>query len=74
MDVVSYLRLASGLVNAEGRQRALHYRSAWLRAFTTALHETSNGVLAGGNFLQMKTTQRKGDRKAVEESRSKAER
>ena len=94
MDVVSYLRLASGLVNAEGRQRALHYRSAWLgplrplrgsrfalrqpdafgagesRAFTTALHETSNGVLAGGNFLQMKTTQRKGDRKAVEESRS----
>ena len=43
MDVVSYLRLASGLVNAEGRQRALHYRSAWRRAFTTALHETSNG-------------------------------
>ena len=37
---------ASGLVNAEGRQRALHYRSAWRRAFTTALHETSNGVLA----------------------------
>ena len=117
----------------EGRQRALHYRSALLgplrplrgsrfalrqpdafispgrqavreadayqgcagesRAFTTALHETSNGVLArlsgfalgyplaslgprklggyGGNFLQMKTTQRKGDRKAVEESRAK---
>ena len=25
----------------------------------------------GGNFLQMKTTQRKGDRKAVEESRAK---
>ena len=96
MDVVSYLRLTSGLANAEGRQRALHYRSAWLRAFTTALHETSNGVLArlsgfalgyplaslgprklggyGGNFLQMKTTQRKGDRKAVEESQSKAER
>ena len=74
MDIVSYLRLASGLVNAEGRQRALHYRSAWFRAFTTALHETSNGVLAGGSFLQMKTTQRKGDRKAVEESRSKAER
>ena len=74
MDIVSYLRLASGLVNAEGRQRALHYRSARLRAFTTALHETSNGVLAGGSFLQMKTTQRKGDRKAVEESRSKAER
>ena len=74
MDVVSYLRLTSGLVNAEGRQRTLHYRSAWLRAFTTALHETSNGVLAGGNFLQMKTTQRTGDRKAVEESRSKAER
>ena len=43
MDIVSYLRLASGLVNAEGRQRALHYRSAWFRAFTTALHETSNG-------------------------------
>ena len=36
-------RIASGLVNAEGRQRALHYRSAWLCAFTTALHETSNG-------------------------------
>ena len=66
MDIVSHLRLASGLVNAralvrrfaiafgdlpyelrssahEGRQRALHYRSALLRAFTTALHETSNG-------------------------------
>ena len=63
-------RIASGLVNADGRQRALHYRSAWLgplrplrgsrfalrqpdafgagesRDFTTALHETSNGVLA----------------------------
>ena len=41
MDIVSYLRFASGLVNAEGRQRAMQAMAAiinFLIAFLFMLH------------------------------------